>query len=252
MIPFTCNFCTIICTHSLLLSLLSLLTFPYPYQPFSGSRIPFAFSPPLHYRDFFPWSSITWTYRTLSYTHLSSHWCFSSSFAWWSHFSVVNTWASCVRQCFAMVPHHHEQWQNFSYIAYHSHCLSLSLLGMIVFFPVFIHGWVANQVSSQNLCFIISPAMYLTFPIVLASCFFLLFVSKSMWIECNDVFIILSLSFSYRFHPLCLSWPHFCWHVVLLFSQSLVLWISSLVFFSLPSCAHILQLYICTATMARN
>ena len=253
MIPFTCNFCTIICTHSLLLSLLSLLTFPYPYQPFSGSQIPFAFSPPSHFRDFFPWSSIAWTCHALSYNHLSSHWCFSSPFAWWSHFSVVNTWASCVSQCFAMVPHHHEQWQNFSYVAYHSHCLSLSLPWVRLYFSLFscmgelpikcqVKTCVSLCLQQRTLLFPLSP--HHVFSCCLSASQYELSVMMSLsychchsltvFIHCvspDPIFVDMLCCCSPN--PSCCESLHLC-------------------FFSLPSCAHILRLYICTATMARN
>ena len=97
-----------------------------PVQPFSGSRIPFAFSPPSHYRslDRPLLEHVAHCLTPIRVVTVVSLLLLLERRSW---FSVVNTWAYCVSQCFAMVPHHHEQSQSFSYVAYHSLCLSLSL-----------------------------------------------------------------------------------------------------------------------------
>jgi len=95
-----------------------------PVQPFSGSRIPFAFSPPSHYHSL-DRPSLEHVAHCLTPIRVVTVVSLLLLLERWSWFSVVNTWAYCVSQCFAMVPHHHEQSQSFSYVAYHSLCLCL-------------------------------------------------------------------------------------------------------------------------------
>jgi hypothetical protein len=97
-----------------------------PVLPFSGSQIPFAFSPPSHYCSL-DRLSLEHVAHCLLPIRVVTVVSLLLLLEWRSWFSVVNMWAYCVSQCFVMVPHHHEQSQSFCYIASHSLYLSLSL-----------------------------------------------------------------------------------------------------------------------------